>query len=403
MLEYGRERDFTIHVNGEPLAHEDLPGQQFSKTISIEGGGEANLKYTLMDNPKAGRYSGIVVRVAGKIVGRPSFFGLEEREDIPKKLLNRLVGEIEADSLADDVTSDWGAIFENSVMFQDLREQVQKHVSSNINKVFKQEVSLAKARRQKEINNRLSKMPAYRREFADRALESVMRKFYGEAEDKIDTMVSLVLDAFERDDYFAVCQTLDQARHADVTTFAEALESFGLLDMAVMAQQAVRRIQFLDALDALAAKPETLEKDMHLALEKNLWVFGPAYALMSSNKTLAKVIDKYTDEEFSGGRADKRPDLFLAQNVSKRYLLVEFKRPSHKLTRDDENQAEKYRDDLTPKFGDMDILIVGGTVDVAMKGRHAPNVTMVAYVDVFSTASTQFDWLIAELQRGASK
>lgn len=399
VLEYGRERDFTIHVNGEPLAHEDLPGQQFTEVIKLDGGSEAKLKYTLMDNPKAGRYSGIVVRVGGKVVGKPSFFGLDDREDIPKKLLNRIVGEIEADALADDVTSDWGAIIENSTMFDALRQQVQEHLTGSVGEVFKQEVSLAKARRQKEIYQRLAKLPQYRREFAERALEAALRKFYGEAEDKIDTLVSLVLDAFDRDDYFAVCQKLDQARYADVTTFAEALESFGLLDMAVMAQQAVRRVQFLDALDLLAAKDETLEKDMHVALEKNLWVFGPEFSLMSSNETLATVIRKYTDEQFAGERADKRPDLFLAQNVLRKYLLIEFKRPTHTLKRDDENQAEKYRDDLTPRFGNMDILVVGKNVSAGMGGRHAPNIKMVSYVDVLSTARSQLSFLVDELRR----
>jgi hypothetical protein len=57
-------------------------------------------------------------------------------------------------------------------------------------------------------------------------------------------------------------------------------ESFGLLDMAVMAQQARRRIEFLDGLDVLTSRPETLEREMHVALERNLWVFGPEYSLM---------------------------------------------------------------------------------------------------------------------------
>ena len=119
-----------------------------------------------------------------------------------------------------------------------------------------------------------------------------------------------------------------------------------------------------------------------MALEKNLWVFGPEFSLMSSNETLATVIRKSADEEFVGERADKRPDLFLAQNVLRQYLLIEFKRPTHTLKRDDENQAEKYRDDLTAQFGNMDILVIDGNVDVGMGGRNAPNVKMVAYMDV---------------------
>jgi hypothetical protein len=399
VLEYGRERDFAIYVNGEALAHEDLPGEQFTGTVQFPDGRTGTLKYTLMESPKAGRYSGIVVRVGGKVVGKPFFFGLDEDENIPKKLLNRLVGEVEADALADDVTSDWGAFIENSTMFQSMRSQVKEHVTKNVEHVFKAEVNLAKARNQKAINERLAKLPQHRREFAEKALEAVMRRFYMEAPDKIDTLVSLVLDAFERDDYYAVCQKLDESKHSEVATVAEALESFGLLDMAMMAQQAVSRVRFLDALDALASNPETLEKDMHTALEKNLWVFGPEYGLMSSNVTLATVISKYTDEKFTGNRAVKRPDLFLSQNISKKYLLVEFKRPSHTLTRDDENQAEKYRDDLKPKFGEMDIILIGKDVDRKANDRNAPDVQMLSYCDVISAARTSLDWLISELRR----
>ena len=67
---------------------------------------------------------------------------------------------------------------------------------------------------------------------------------------------------------------------------------------------------------------------------------------MSSNKTLAKVIEDYLNEKFSGKRANKRPDLLLASDIINRLLLIEFKRPSKSITRDDETQAIKYRNDL---------------------------------------------------------
>jgi hypothetical protein len=110
------------------------------------------------------------------------------------------------------------------------------------------------------------------------------------------------------------------------------------------------------------------------------------------------VIKKYTDEKFVGPRAAKRPDLFLAQNVLNRRLLIEFKRPSHTLVRTDENQAEEYRDDLTPTFGDMDILVVGGKVDPLAGQRNAPNLKMLSYAAVFSAARAQSDWLVKELR-----
>ena len=109
-----------------------------------------------------------------------------------------------------------------------------------------------------------------------------------------------MLDAMEKDEYWLVCEHLNQSRDGDVEVLAAALEDFGLVDLAVMAQQASRRLELLDRLDELASNPNTLEKDMHTALDRNLWVFGPGYSVMASNQTLARVIAEYTGQAFKG-------------------------------------------------------------------------------------------------------
>jgi hypothetical protein len=83
----------------------------------------------------------------------------------------------------------------------------------------------------------------------------------------------------------------------------------------------------------------------------------------------------------------------------RRHLLIEFKRPSHVLNRDDEAQAKKYRDDLTPGFGAMDIVLVGGHVDTGMSAHYdVPGVRLLSYGAVLSNARTQLEWLIKELK-----
>ena len=47
------------------------------------------------------------MRVGGKVVGQPTFLGLEENPDLPARLLRYVVGEVVADSLEEDVTADW--------------------------------------------------------------------------------------------------------------------------------------------------------------------------------------------------------------------------------------------------------------------------------------------------------
>lgn len=400
VLEYGRQPDFTIWVNGERLAHEDLPGKSFTETIKLANGVEATLKYTLLDhNVKGTKHAGIAVRVDDRVVGRPVFFGLDKRTDIPAKLANRVVGEIQTNGLSEDeVTPDYSAVVESSMAYKEIQDVVQASVAGRLNEVFTRDMNLAKARHQKEINRRLEGLPEFRRAFAEKALSTVLSRFWQESEDKIDVMVSLILDAFERDEYWVVCQKIDETRHGDVLTFATALQDFGLLDMAIMAEQTRRRLKLLDDLEDLARNDATKEDAMHKPLASNLWVFGAEYSLMASNQTLARTIRDYTDKKFTGERKNKRPDLFLAQNVLNRYLLIEFKRPSHKIDRDDENQAEKYRDDLTPDFDTMDILVIGGNVDSSIQKQYQRgDIRLLTYKAVFSTARTQLNWLVQQL------
>ncbi|MBL8890854.1 MAG: VRR-NUC domain-containing protein [Planctomycetaceae bacterium] len=210
--------------------------------------------------------------------------------------------------------------------------------------------------------------------------------------------MNLTLEAMEKDEYWIVCEHIQKARFADVDILAAALEDFGLVDLAVIAQQTKRRLEFLDHLDALDQNPATLEKEMHKALDTNLWVFGPQYSMMASNKTLARTIEEYTGKKFSGKRADKRPDLFLAQDAQNMYLLIEFKRPTDEVGRDAEAQAKKYRDDLTPNFGKIVILIIGGTVDSKMASQYADSgVNFLSYKAVISRARQSLEWLLKEL------
>lgn len=100
-------------------------------------------------------------------------------------------------------------------------------------------------------------------------------------------------------------------------------------------------MQYLDHLEHLINNPKTTEKLLHNAIAENLWVLGPEYAMVASNRTLATLLDQYSSAKFKGARANKRPDLFLRKKMSAGHLLIEFKRPSKAIDRDDENQAEK--------------------------------------------------------------
>lgn len=397
MHEYGRSDDFKIFVNGAPLTVEDLLGKTEKLEKKFSNAGACSFNFTITEGAKTPKHPGIVLKVNGKVIGKPQLFGLEDDPEIPPKLLKRIYGEFNADDLNEnEITADWGAVIENSKSFQEITEFIRSETKTSLSASYKKDINLQKARLQKDINLRLSKLPEHRRKYADTAINNILQKFYGEKDERISSVVNVVLDSMEQDQYWNVLKNIDEARHKDIYEFAEALEQFGLLEMTNLIQQCSHRLDFLDYLDGLISNTETLEKEVHLALEKSLWVLGNKYSLMSSNQTLKRVINEYTEKKYKGDNADKRPDLLLANDLGDKYLLIEFKRPSHALDRTDEAQVQKYRDELSNHLSEkeIEVIIIGGKINYTADSRYDnPSIKAHTYNDIISKARYDIDWL----------
>lgn len=192
-LEYGRQSNFRIFVNEEPLDVEDLPGETFEDEADVNEVGHVHIKFTITEK-KTPKQSGIAVRVNGKIVGKPQFFGLDESDEIPAKLLSRVYGEVEADGLEDVVTADWGAIIENSKGWQKLEAFVRFKLLKALKARHKSEIGTAQARWKQEIKRELEKLPPHKRPFAATALDKVLKKFYDQKDENIRSVITVVFD-----------------------------------------------------------------------------------------------------------------------------------------------------------------------------------------------------------------
>uniref|UniRef100_UPI003561E48E ATP-binding protein n=1 Tax=Mariniphaga sediminis TaxID=1628158 RepID=UPI003561E48E len=202
ITEYGRENGFEIRINDNPLNIQDLKGKSESGSEKLDLAGAVNYSFTISDEKRNIKQSGIAIRVDGKIIGKPSYFGLDEDEEIPKNLLKKIYAEVEVDDLADDITADWGAVFENSKKFEEVQNHIRPKIKEALKETYGQQINLAKARLQKKINRELSKLPEHKRDFAKRALDKVLKNYYNESEERIDTVISVVLDTLEKDEYY---------------------------------------------------------------------------------------------------------------------------------------------------------------------------------------------------------
>lgn len=192
-LEYGRQSNFKIFVNEEALDIEDLPGETIMEETDLNEVGMVKMKFTITDK-KTPKQAGIAIRVNGKIVGKPHFFGLENSEELPPKLLARVYGEVETDGLEDVVTSDWGAIIENSKAWQKLEAFVRFRLLKALKSKQKSEIGMVQSKWKLSINRELDKLPPHKRPFAQTTIDKVMQRFYDQKEDHIKAIISIVMD-----------------------------------------------------------------------------------------------------------------------------------------------------------------------------------------------------------------
>lgn len=396
LQDYGRQDDFSITVDGKRLDVDDVSGSYSEQEQDLPHTGKVKLRFAISDGKSGLRQPGITLRVDGKAVGRPGFFGLDQRDDFPSKLLRKLYGEVEADGLRDHITAGWDSAVENSELLKEVEGYVQPILREAYEQQYRREIQLAQARLQRAILARLSALPEHKRMFADRAIKKILDKYYGEPESKVEPVVNVLLEAMESSDYRILLEHIAEATPGDVAGIAERLDEFGLAEMAFLVQQAAARQVFLDQLDALARDAATTEAVLHKALERNPWVFGAEYSLFSSNSTLRRQVEDILGKTYTGDKADKRPDLLLNENLSGQYLLIEFKRPSHALNHGDYVQAIGYRHELSKYLSSpIQVLLVGGSrsSDFPVDNRE-PQVDARIFGQVISTARRQIEWLL---------
>ncbi|MDX2247474.1 MAG: ATP-binding protein [Bacteroidia bacterium] len=402
VMEYGRLSDFQIYVDGERVDIEDIPGDNFENEFTLENGETIQLRYTISDGRKPLRQSGIAIRVGGKIVGQPRFFGLEENEDIPPKLLKRIYGEIVADSLEADVTADWGSVIENSIVLEEIYNRLRPLLEISFREIYDREVSLTKIRLKKRIDTGLSLLPPYRRAYARKVMDKVLRKFYGESEARVGAVISVLLDSFEKNDYWMVMQNFEESRKGEVEDLTHAFTEFGMLDLAMIGQQSTHRLSIIKDIEKLIFHPDTTLNQIRIALTNNLWMLGNPNSLVSTNTELQQVVDMYVRHKFTNGHAIHAPNLLLLQDFNKGFVLLDLKSPDHTLEINDRRRAKEFQADLQVYLPgrDIDVIVIGGALSPGMVGQKASaDIRFMSYKGMLSDAKVQLNWLIGELEK----
>ncbi|MDP5170248.1 MAG: ATP-binding protein [Bacteroidia bacterium] len=404
MLEYGRSQDFKLYVDGELVDIEDIPGDGYEHEILLSNGESASLRYTISDGKKPLKQSGLAIRVGGKIVGNPRYFGLEDIEEIPPRLLRRLFGEVNCDALEPFVTADWGAVIDNSRELSELEEKMRPVLLASFRDVFSREIDLTRSRLKRHIEQGVANIPAHRRKFAERAMDQVLHKFYGESEARVAAIIGLVLDAFGKSEYSWVMQQLEASREGEQAEMVQAFTEFGMLDVALIAQQSSNRLAVLKDLERILLNPATIPAQLGDAISNNLWLLGNQYGLVSGNKDLDQAVKMYVGHKYTNGHAHEAPNLLLLQDFNKGLVLLDLNQPDHTVSLADRRRAIGFQDDLKVYLPqrDIEVIVFGGAVEsglVDQNNKSNATVRYHSYKSMLSEARVQLNWLLSELNK----
>lgn len=147
----------------------------------------------------------------------------------------------------------------------------------------------------------------------------------------------------------------------------------------------------------------TTERQIHKILESNWWMMGIEYSMMSSDKPLKSVVENFLGKKYKGENPGVRPDLLLFEEIDRRYLLIELKRPGHSLELEDETQALKYMLELKKQLSDMDIdiILIGGRItNKILPHKLRPNVKFLTYTVLLKKAERNLEWVIRGSKKG---
>ena len=325
-------------------------------------------------------------------------------KSVPPRLLQTVTGVLYADELEDEAArSGWTDLNESEKRVLATFQAAGKLLKEQLRITYQKEMSAAHARFMKKYWERMRELPEHKREFAKRELLNIVNRYLGN-DARAEEAIEFMLKGLEQDDYWAVTKALIDANPGDIPALAAALASFGIVDLAMIARGTRARLNSLKTMHVLASDVTTIEARMHEAIEKNLWVFGSEYALLSSNEQLQTIIPRALAARKSYKDGTKRPDLLLLNMYKDRHLLIEFKRPSETLNWSDKAQAEDYRGLLLSYVSPIDIIVIGGKRIKEMPQRpDGGTIKMMTYAELFSHAQSELEWLLGELGQERSE
>ena len=223
--------------------------------------------------------------------------------------------------------------------------------------------------RNKSVQVALKKLPKEIQEKIKKLIEEVIPKLNELSQRDAVTIMDLLIKSMESNEMISILKKLEEADIRDIQKLAKILETWGIYEISSTTEHIRNRLEVINNFEEVINNIKALEyKDIHKLLEKNLWILNDNYTLYSSNKTLKTVLNRKINKKFKGYEKN-RPDI-IVKTIFDNVLIIELKRPSHKVVSEDFTQVSKYKtiiESNQPNAKSIDCYLIGNEFDEAVR------------------------------------
>jgi hypothetical protein len=414
---------WDIYVNGTECTPEDIAGDRFEISDTIDGFGKV-VGFYVVAKDRRSLNAGFAIRVRDRVVQERSLFDLNQQAHGFFNL-SRIVGELRPDFL-DPIkssgerrdkfvinTSRSGFNPEDPAV-QALEEYAEKKlvsIAAGLTKQRTKDRKKAALTRNPHLERRLKELGPDIYMKLDETLDSVISKLSKNEDDEtVDQIVDLIIRYYESDALRIILETVREAAPKDVERLSHLLAEYGAARVGEVTHTLHTQLEVIELLYQ-KVKEGVLEAEIHKIVAENIWLLRDDLTYWSSNKQFATVLSDKLSDNFKFA-SEKRPDLVCYDdrtlqpkqgNSAKRLLVIEFKRPGVKVSSEELQQVMTYKSVFEASLGgftgdDIDVTILGDRFDTTFDRKALrPAYEIMSYEELLSDAADRYRDLYARL------
>ncbi len=191
-----------------------------------------------------------------------------------------------------------------------------------------------------ELSTWISSLPKHESKLAKKISDSILNA-EGININKAGELIKYTQDSFKFEAFKELASELESVNLENSETLIQIFKEWEFIETREMSKLATGRIQTIRTFEKLIDENALEVKEIHPFFEKFPWILDPRINMFRHEAQYVKLL-KENYKETNIEETNRRID-FLCTSVSNHRFVIELKRPKHKITKDDIEQAKDYR------------------------------------------------------------